>query len=189
MKTKAGEPLAASSLAIPIAEGGEVVSRLFAEHYRRILLASYRITGNMADAEDVAQAVFLRLSCKNRVAIENAASYLYRAAINGALDQLRRRRSAAIEPLERADSVQADRHGDSLETEASTRQLGDLLRAALGELSPRSAEIFTLRYIEELNNREIAALMKTSQAAIAVTLYNARSALKKRLRNLQEEKR
>jgi len=33
---------------------------LFGDHYRRVLTAAYRITGNMADAEDVAQAVFLR---------------------------------------------------------------------------------------------------------------------------------
>ena len=41
--------------------------------------------------------------------------------------------------------------------------------------------MFTMRYIEELGNREIAALMGTSQAVVAVTLHQTRSKLKKRL--------
>jgi len=48
-------------------------------------------------------------------------------------------------------------------------------------LAPRAAEMFILRYVEEHGNREIAALMGTSQAVVAVTLFNARSRLKKRL--------
>jgi RNA polymerase sigma-70 factor, ECF subfamily len=59
----------------------------------------------------------------------------------------------------------------------------------LGELSPRTAEMFTLRYVEELDNREIAALMHTSQAVVAVTLHQARSKLKKRLREMERGNR
>jgi RNA polymerase sigma factor (sigma-70 family) len=75
------------------------------------------------------------------------------------------------------------------EAQASSRQLGDLLRLAIGELAPRTAEMFTLRYLEELGNREIAALMGTSQAVVAVTLHHARSRLKKRLTELERGKR
>ena len=49
--------------------------------------------------------------------------------------------------------------------------------------------MFTLRYIEELGNREIAALMGTSQAVVAVTLHNARTRLRKRLTELNRERR
>ena len=79
----------------------ESVSQLFAEHYRRVLLAAHRITGSMADAEDIAQGLFLRLASAERP-IDNIGSYLHRAAINGALDLLRRRKTAATEPLEQA---------------------------------------------------------------------------------------
>ena len=157
----------------------EGLAAVFTEHYRRVLLAAYRITGNMADAEDVAQTVFLRLaSAQGRV--ENAGSYLYRAAINGALDLLRRRKSAALEPLD--DATRFVAMGGSPEREASSRELGDFLRMAVGELAPRAAEMFILRYVEELGNREIAATMGTSQAVVAVTLHHARFRLKRRLR-------
>jgi RNA polymerase sigma-70 factor (ECF subfamily) len=45
--------------------------------------------------------------------------------------------------------------------------------------------MFTLRYVEDLQNREIAALMHTSQAVVAVTLHQARAKLKKRLREME----
>jgi RNA polymerase sigma-70 factor (ECF subfamily) len=164
------------------------LSLLFVEHHRRVLKAAFRITGNMADAEDVAQAVFLRLAGADGP-VANAGSYLYRAAINGALDLLRRRKIAQAEPLESAEYARAAGAGSSPEAEASGRELGALLRIAISELPPRAAEMFILRYVEEHGNREIATLMGTSQAVVAVTLYNARSRLKKRLSELERGKR
>jgi RNA polymerase sigma-70 factor (ECF subfamily) len=49
--------------------------------------------------------------------------------------------------------------------------------------------MFTLRYVEELDNREVAALMHTSQAVVAVTLHQARSRLKKRLSEMERGNR
>lgn len=161
------------------------LSGLFAEHYRRVLMAAYRIAGNMADAEDVAQGVFLRLGTAQAPEVANAGSYLYRAAINGALDLLRRRKVAALEPLENASREVSTKFGSSPEAETSSRELGRLLRQAIGELPPRAAEMVALRYLEELDNREIAKVMGTSAAVVAVTLHQSRSKLRKRLIELQ----
>jgi len=184
MNRQEGEPMAAAAQPMPLTEG-DTLSQLFAAHHRRVLAAAWRITGCMADAEDVAQAVFLRLADGQLPPIANAGSYLYRAAVNGALDLLRRRKTAQAEPLEDAADRLAAGPLSSPETGASNRELGEGLRQAIGELPARAAEIFTLRYLEELGNREIAVLMGTSQAVVAVTLHHARSRLKKRLRELE----
>lgn len=44
-------------------EAGQAASfdELYNKHHRKVLLAAYRVTGSMQDAEDVLQAVFLRL--------------------------------------------------------------------------------------------------------------------------------
>ena len=89
MNRPKGEPVAVANVILPYTENRELLSELFRGHYRRVLTAAYRITGSMADAEDVAQAVFLRISAVDGPPVTNAASYLYRAAINGALDLLR----------------------------------------------------------------------------------------------------
>jgi len=171
---------------MPAVETRQRLSDLFAMHHRRVLMAAYRITGSMADAEDVAQSVFLRLTAGDEPAMTNAGSYLYRAAINGALDLLRRKQT---EPLNSASAVPSQGRGSRPEAEAAAGQLVRWLRSALGELSPRAAEMFTLRYVEELDNREIAALMNTSQAVVAVTLHQVRSKLKKRLSEMERGNR
>jgi RNA polymerase sigma-70 factor (ECF subfamily) len=84
MNSSEGVPVAACTAILPLT----ALSQLFGEHHRRVLAAVYRITGSMADAEDVTQAVFLRLASADGP-VTNASSYLYRAAINGALDVLR----------------------------------------------------------------------------------------------------
>jgi RNA polymerase sigma factor (sigma-70 family) len=189
MNSQKGQPVAIASPTMHPVETRQRLSDLFAMHHRRVLMSAYRITGSMADAEDVAQGVFLRLAGGNEFAVSNAGSYLYRAAINGALDLLRRRNTAASEPLDSALSVASQGRGSRPEAEAASSQLVEWLRVALGELSPRAAEMFTLRYVEELDNREVATLMHTSQAVVAVTLHQARAKLKKRLAEMERGNR
>jgi RNA polymerase sigma factor (sigma-70 family) len=178
-------PVSTEIAALPALEKDDRLTHLFLQHYRRVLVAGYRITGNMADAEDVTQAVFMRLGKDDLPAVANAASYLYRAAINGALDMLRRKRTAATEPLESAAGIAACETVASPDARIQDLELGRLLRQAIAELGHRAAEMFSLRYLEGLSNREIAKLMETSQAVVAVTLYQSRVKLKRRLTELQ----
>ena len=169
------------------AERASKVEELFWTHHARVLRAAYRITGTMADAEDVAQSVFLRIAQSDE-RIENAESYLYRAAINGALDVVRHRQGERSLPLEVVSETVAS--GEiSPERAAQSSDLRAWLRTALGDLSPRAAEMFVLRYLEEHDNREIARLMQTSQAVVAVTLHHARARLKKKLRSYMRGER
>jgi RNA polymerase sigma factor (sigma-70 family) len=133
----------------------------------------------------VAQAVFLRLGAGGLPAVANAGSYLYRAAINGALDLLRRAKTAATDPLDSASALVSNEPAASPERAVSNRELAGHLRQAISELAPRAAEMFALRYLEDLSNGEIARIMGTSQAVVAVTLYQSRSKLKRRLTELQ----
>jgi RNA polymerase sigma factor (sigma-70 family) len=177
-------PVSTAIAGLPVLENNDLVTQLFVEHYRRVLMAGYRITGNMADAEDVAQAVFMRLGRGDLPVMANAASYLYRAAVNRALDLLRRKKLAGAEPLESAANIAAGETTVSPEARILDLELRRLLRQAIAELGSRAAEIFTLRYLEGLGNREIATLMETSHAVVAVTLYQSRRKLRRRLTEL-----
>jgi RNA polymerase sigma-70 factor (ECF subfamily) len=151
---------------------------MFQEHHARVFRAAYRITGNTPDAEDVLQSVFLRLVRRDHdaSAVDNLESYLYRAAINAALDLLRARKlrpNVALDEVPRAAEAQAG--GGAVDS----MELSSWLRAALARLNPRHAEMFVLRYIEGYDNREIADMLHTSQAVIAVTLHRTRGLLQK----------
>ena len=174
------EAMAAAAIEPSLAAPVEL-EQLFQAHHVRALKAAYRITGSMSDAEDVAQAVFLRIAQRHayREAIANPESYIYRAAVNAALDLLRRRRREAAVPLEDVDPVSARRLPDQDWETVETRAW---LRQALAGLSPRTAEMFALRYIEDYSNREVARLLGTSPAVVAVLLHRARARLRSEFR-------
>jgi RNA polymerase sigma-70 factor (ECF subfamily) len=162
---------------------------LFKEHHGAVYRAAYRITGDAMDAEDVLQTVFTRLLRRDEPLDPDAGagSYLHRAAINAALDLMRRKkRSRAVDLDEVQDELAEDtRRGP--EGRHTNRELGRRLRDALARLSPRQAEVFALRYLEGLGNVDIARLLGSSQTAIAVILFRARLRLREELGTLEGE--
>jgi len=151
------------------------LEQAFLAHHARVLKAAYRITGSMADAEDVSQTVFLRYaSAASGQQIQNAESYFYRAAINAALDLLRRRRHENLVAIDEAHSVQSS----APRPDGPERQMRDWMRQALATLSPKAAEMFVLRYIEGFDLGEVARALSTSRAVVAVTLHRTRARLR-----------
>lgn len=160
---------------------------LFDAHHRQVFQTAYRVTGNLQDAEDVAQSVFLRLLQRNGCeGHRNPSGYLYRAAINAGIDLLRSRSRERTESLVEADHADDDSTAD---TDARQAELRHLLRRALLELEPRAAEMFSLRYFEEFSNTEIAAIMETTPNTVTVTLHRARTRLQEILGELEGEYR
>jgi RNA polymerase sigma-70 factor (ECF subfamily) len=156
---------------------------LFKEHYGAVYRAAYRITGDPMDAEDVLQTVFTRILRREEDLdlSQGAGSYLHRAAVNAALDLLRQRKRRPAMTLEEAEPQLVDEVSANPEQHQEGRELRSRLRAALGRLSPKAAEIFTLRYFEGVGNLEIARQMGASQTSIAVILHRARHRLQKEL--------
>jgi RNA polymerase sigma-70 factor, ECF subfamily len=174
-REKSGELLSAlPQIATASVPGHFELEEAYRTYHVNVFRAAYQITGNAADAEDVLQTVFLRLWNREADASEvtNMRSYLYRSAINAALDLLRARQSDQTQPLEEASAVSHTRNDEDLILRA-------WLRAALSKLKPRHAEMFVLRYIQEFDNREIATLFNTSHAVVAITLFRIRKQLQR----------
>src|SRR5690349_22663605 len=68
-------------------------AELYERHYEAVYRAALRVTGRPADAEDVLQTVFLRVIAlsEHDEAARRPAAYFRRAAVNAAVDLLRRR--------------------------------------------------------------------------------------------------
>lgn len=169
--------------------GDAPIADVFEQHGREVFRAAYRITGNVADAEDVLQTVFLKACRRTRKDPgerrfgDDPGRYLARAAVNGALDLLRARRFGQV-----ADAVDLDAMPDPVGADADADvqrdRLRKRLRAALSTLAPNWAEIVALRYFEDLSNVEIAALLGTSASAVGVTLHRARARLRTALADI-----
>lgn len=156
---------------------------LFGKHREEVLQSAYRITGSRQDAQDVLQTVFLRLLRRpdNVVESTGAASYLRRAAINAALDLIRARRRSGSMSLDELPAEPVSTTGPGTDRGALDRELRHALRSGLAKLSERAAEVFTLRYFEGFDNRDIADLLDMSPTAVAVSLHRARGRLQREL--------
>ena len=169
-----------SVLEEPAIEIPDELEQAYRAHYGLVFRTAYRITGNAGDAEDVLQTVFLRMLRRSRNAdpLENTESYLRRAAINAALDVIRSRHAEQAVPLpEEASGLMP-----SAPARADVSGLRQALARALAQLKPRPAEIFALRFIEGLSNRQIAETLGISQVLVAVIVHRTRQQLRKQLR-------
>ena len=145
-------------------------AELYERHYEAVFRAALRVTGNPADAEDVLQTVFLRIIARGARGgdVEDVtlpAAYFRRAAVNAAVDVLRRREL-------RADSV----YDDSAPHTAvqSPLLLKERLRRAIAALDSEDASLFLLRHVEGLSNEELAGMFKVEKNNVAVRLHRIR---------------
>lgn len=164
------------------------LERMFQAHHGLVFRTAYRITGNAADAEDVLQTVFLRMLRRDQAAgaLERQESYFRRAAINVSLDVVRSGKDARRVPLEEVPPNDLPR--DTSRQPADSRELRECLRKALARLNPREAEIFALRFFEDLSNQEIAKTLGISQVHVAVILHRSRTRLQKEVRSYLGER-
>jgi RNA polymerase sigma-70 factor, ECF subfamily len=127
----------------------------------QILRIAYRILGNWADAEDVAQEVFVRMY-RHGLAFPSEAAlggWLYRVAVNLCLDHARSSR-----PWQELPELPSQ--ADSAEAAAIREQRKHLLTRALGLLPPRERAAVVLREIEGLSTAEVASILGSSEGTV-----------------------
>ena len=143
------------------------LSDLYERNYEAVFRAALRITGNMADAEDVLQTVFVRVLARGGGVddVSLPGAYFRRAAVNAALDVLRRREI-------RAESVY-----DSEAQHAAVQPpvlLKERLRRALAILDHDDASLFLLRHVEGLSIDELADTFEIEKNNVTVKLHRIR---------------
>jgi RNA polymerase sigma-70 factor (ECF subfamily) len=145
-------------------------AELYERHYEAVFRAALRITGNPADAEDVLQTVFLRVLSRSEAeeAARRPAAYFRRAAVNAAVDLLRRR-------TVHAETVYDDRAPHAA-VEPPTL-LKERLRRAIAAIDSEDATLFLLRHVEGLSNEELAAMFQLEKNNVAVRLHRIRHRL------------
>jgi RNA polymerase sigma-70 factor (ECF subfamily) len=145
-------------------------AELYERHYEAVFRAALRVTGNPADAEDVLQTVFLRVLARSGEAEDAAvpAAYFRRAAVNAAVDVLRRRES-------RSES-EYDQQAPHAAVESPVL-LKEQLRRALGILDNEDASLFLLRYVEGLSIEELARAFEIEKNNVTVRLHRIRHRL------------
>jgi RNA polymerase sigma-70 factor (ECF subfamily) len=163
---------------------GEVLTQeleqIFREHYQFVYRTAYSVTANHSDAEDVVQTVFLKLFQREAPLHlrKEPRAYLYRAAVNAALNIVRSRRHHSVIGENECGEVAAPEPG----AEAAKSAIQRNLMGAIAQLNPKAVEILVLRYGHDFSDSQIAKMLGKSRGTIAVILYRARARLKKLMR-------
>lgn len=111
----------------------------------------------LTDVDDLVQETYARL-LRARVAgkIAEMRPYLFVTARNAAVDLVRRNHLVQIDPLgDMASLLVVEERPDAAETVAHDQEI-DLLREAIAALPPRCREIFRLRRLEGMSQRQIS---------------------------------
>jgi RNA polymerase sigma-70 factor (ECF subfamily) len=150
---------------------------LVARHSESMFRVGYRITENESDAEEVVQETFLR-GYHALAEFDSRADFrtwIYRIAVNCALQLLNKRKSDAAVPI--ADEFDEERPGVQLADRGAgperlllDREIEHRRHAAMEKMTPDERLAFVLRHVEGRSTEEIAD-------ALQVTPNNAKQAV------------
>lgn len=168
-----------SGQAAPLREP-DVHSQFITENLRRVFLLIYRIVGNVDDAQDLTQEVFIKVLQRQEQLRdpEKAAHWLSRIASNTAIDFLRRHKRVSFADYEEIPPLSAPA-SESPEQLVLRAEKAAHLEAGLGVLTERERVALLLRDVEDLPAEEVARQLQCSKATVRSHIANARTKFKK----------
>lgn len=151
-------------------------TELVGTHQAMVFTIAYHYLGDRAVAEEIAQDVFLQLysQLSKVTSQEHAVFWLRRAAVHRCIDYSRRmraRQEVAIATLQ--DVAAASVEGDEW--------MNQRLRNLVASLPEESRMIVVLRYQEDLEPKEIAALLKMPVNTVKSRLQRSLALLREKI--------
>lgn len=156
---------------------GECVER----HQDRVYGIAYQMVGNVQDAQDIAQEVFVRLhrSLKLYRATSRFTTWLYRLTINLAIDYQRsqaRHRASSIDSSNEAQETPDRQPLPDADLERS--EFGGAIHKIAGNLTTKQRSVFVLRDLQGFSTEEIAIILRCRQSTVRVHLAAARATVR-----------
>lgn len=173
-------------------QAGDVVAfdELMRRYKHPLLNFVYRLLGDEAEAEDVAQDVFVRAhqhlgAYKIRSADAKLSTWLFTLARNAVIDRQRWRKRHPAESIETVAETFLPAAPDTARA-ASDREIGQHIATAVAALPEDQRTALTLAEYQGLAYAEIAQVMNCSEKSVEARLYRAKQTLRKRLAFLLE---
>ena len=163
---------------------------VFRQCYPKLLFYAVRLVGD-EEAEDIVQDVFVELwRRKESVVIgEQILAFLYRSVYTKAINLLKHQAiennysAAMMEIYERKLQYYQPDHAEVIR-KIEDQELRQEIYGAINELPDKCREVFKLRYLHEMKNKDIAENLGISLRTVEAHMYKALKFLRERLRHL-----
>ena len=176
-----------------VARGDTVAFEALIEtHQARVIGTVSKMLGDAADAEDIAQQVFIRVwkSAARYHPTAKFTTWLFKITRNLVFNELRRRKrhpAAALEHEQEEHHFQAADHA-ALSPDASLldAELQTAIQLAIDALPETQRMAIVLRRYEDMPYEDIGEVLGLSVPAVKSVLFRARAELKEKLRKYLE---
>lgn len=168
------------ALMLRVGAGDRAACRTMVDrHLAPVTALARRMLGNPADAEDVAQEVFLRVwtaARRWRPGPARVTTWLHRVTLNLCLDRLRKKPELPLEDVAEPPDPRPDA-AEGIARDETAR----LVAAALASLPERQRAAITLCHHQGLSNIEAAEVLGVTVEALESLLARGRRALRQKL--------
>jgi RNA polymerase sigma-70 factor (ECF subfamily) len=184
-----------------VARDEAAFNTLVRTYEQRVFALIVRMIGSRAEAEDLAQEVFVQVfkAIGSFRGESKLSTWIYRIAINLTKNRnkyLRVRRTAQQEELEGVEErgpIARSRHSSGVSIErpdelAAGRQLETMVQEAILAIEPSFRECLVLRDIEDLSYEEIGAITGLPEGTVKSRIHRARAQLKELVERALGEK-
>lgn len=158
------------------ANGENLIDRLIHQYHPDVYRYGYRLSGNAADADDLAQQVFLAAYQKidQLREVERARGWLLAITRNQFLKMYRRRRPVDSSSLE----MDVNQVPEKIKKEDVDKEQ---LQAALDEMPEPFRTVLLMFYFEDLSYQEIAESLQLAIGTVMSRLSRAKGQLRYKL--------
>jgi RNA polymerase sigma-70 factor, ECF subfamily len=164
-------------------ENSDLIKDLFKTYYSPLVKLVYRMLKNVEASEDIVQDVFVKV-WNNRENLDHnksIKSYLYRSAINTALNYIEKNKRSA--PITKIEAVIDKHKGNTTEEKINYKELEFRVSAAIDTLPPKCKAIFVMSRYDELSYKEIAESLELSIKTVENQIGKALGILRESLRS------
>jgi RNA polymerase sigma-70 factor, ECF subfamily len=159
----------------------ELVSR----YHQKIYVVLVGLLRNREDALEVAQEAFFRAYRKIKSFQGGSSFYtwLYRIAVNMAIDSQRRQRRNPLDFRDTMDGLfeEQDEVARDPFSDVHDRELREKLISAINDLTPEHRAVIILRTVEGLSYKDIGEILGCSEGTVMSRLHYARKKLQEKL--------
>ncbi len=154
----------------------------------RIYAVSYQLTGNYADAQDLAQNVFIK-AYQALPGFRNEADFgtwLHRIAVNISINERRKKKPEIYldNPVQTTEGEMPRMIASDVESPEEAyenKEFRSIVRIALNELSPEHKAVLVLREVQGYSYDEIAAMLNCSLGTVKSRINRGRQSMKEKI--------